>query len=382
MKVKFISFVLNLIKRVAVLLPLKNYIIFESNPDFADNTFEVYQKMLELELNNQYKFFWFLNGTNEYELPNNVYIIKRKYGSTIDRIKTIWINSRAKYIIDCNAYVHKLRKNQVRIHIKHGLPIKDASAYNYKVGKVDALVVPSEKWIDICSEEHKIDKEFIKPLGFPRNDVLIPKVHSQKTIIWMPTYRYMAAHYDNKMDINDSLKFGLPCIKSIDDLVKVNELLVNLNAILYIRFHPVQDIRHIKFEVLSNIRLCNDEFLKNKGLKLYEFLCETDALISDYSSIYYDYQKLNKPIALSINDFDEYASKNGLICKTVEEFKEKFPAIHLNDFEELTQFITDVINEKNELMLPLETAAEMYDMRSVDNSAQRIVDYLIENYDF
>lgn len=173
------------------------------------------------------------------------------------------------------------------------------------------------------------------------------------------------------MDVNDSLEFGLPCIKSHDDLIKINELLVNLDAILYIRFHPVQDIRHIKFEALSNIKLCNDEFLKNNDLRFYEFLCETDALISDYSSIYYDYQKLNKPIALSVNDLDEYASKNGLICKTIDEFKEIFPAIHLNDFNDLTNFIIDVVNEK---------AINMYDMRSVDNAAKKIVDYLIENY--
>lgn len=161
-------------------LPLKNRIVFESNLDFADNTFEVYQNMLKMELNEQYKMFWFLNGKSGHNLPSNVYEVQRKNPTAIDRIKVIIINSRARYIIDCNSYVKKFRKDQVRIHIKHGLPIKDASSYNHKIGEVDALVVPFEKWVAICSEEHKLPKKLIKPLGFPRNDILIPKVHEKK----------------------------------------------------------------------------------------------------------------------------------------------------------------------------------------------------------
>ena len=380
MKNKIKDIICVMIMQIAKRLPLKNLIVFESNPDFSDNTFEVYQKMIELKYNQKYKMYWMLNGTASHELSENVFEIKNIKGGLLDKIKYIWIVSRAKFIIDCNTYIHKHRDNQVRIHLKHGLPLKDASIYNYKIGEVDVLSVPSEKWINICANEHGVPLEIVKPLGFPRNDVLIPAKHDGISIIWMPTYRFRAAQVDSKQEINDSLKYGLPCIDSLDDFEKLNDFLVEHDVKLYIRFHPVQDIRNIKFDELSNIILCDDNYLKVNDLKMYEFLCTTDALISDYSSIYYDYQKLNKPIALSVIDFNDYASKNGLLVESLEEYKETYPAVLIENFDELLEFILAVKNGDEKILEPLKLAHKKYDMTSINNSAERIINYLKENY--
>ena len=52
--------------------------------------------------------------------------------------------------------------------------------------------------------------------------------------------------------------------------------------------------------------MANDEYLKEKEIKLNQILSATDALITDYSSIYYDYLLTDKPIGLTINDIDEF----------------------------------------------------------------------------
>lgn len=365
---------------IARCFPLKDIIVFESNPDLADNTFEVYQKMVELKYNQKYKMYWMLNGTVLHELPKNVYEIKSIKGNLLDKIKYTWIVSRAKFIIDCNTYIHKHREDQIRIHLKHGISIKDASKYSHDIGAVDIVSVPSEKWINTCVQEHGVPIEVVKPLGFPRNDVLIPVEHTEKSIIWMPTYRFRASQVDSNQEINDSLKYGLPCIDSIDDFEKLNAFLFEHHVKLYIRFHPVQDIRNINFDELSNIILCDDNYLKVNNLKLYEFLCGTDALISDYSSIYYDYQKLNKPIALAVVDFDDYANKNGLLVDSLEEYKEKYPAVFIENFDELLEFILAVKNGDEKILEPLKLAHKKYDMTSINNSAERIINYLKENY--
>ena len=369
-----------IIMQVAKRLPLKNIIVFESNPDFSDNTFEVYQKLVELNYNKKYKMYWMLNGTDSHDLPENVFEIKSIKGGFIDKVKFTLVVSRAKFIIDCNAYIHKHRKDQVRIHLKHGLPMKDASKYTHDIGAVDIVSVPSEKWIDICANEHGVPLEVVKPLGFPRNDVLITKPHNQKTIIWMPTYRFRTAQVDADQDINNSLPYGLPCINSKNDFKKLNDFLVEKESILYIRFHPVQDIRNIKFEELSNIILCDDNYLKKNGFKLYEFLCGTDALITDYSSIYYDYQRLNKPIAIAVVDFDDYVNRNGLLVDSLEKFKETYPATFIENFEDLLDFISAVKNNDEKILESLKQAHDMYDMGSVKNSAEIIINYLRENY--
>ena len=382
MKQKIFNIVNSLVVFIAKLLPMKKQVVFESNPDFADNTLPVYNKMIEKGYNEKYKFVWLLNGTDTHNLPSNVSEIRRNNGSFADKMKCSWIIARSKYIIDCNTYVRKCRKGQIRIHLKHGLPIKDASAYTHGVGALDVLCVPSEKWLDICSKEHGVDKKFIKPLGFPRNDELVVKEHSQKSVMWMPTYRFTAYDFDNGKKINDGLKYGLPGINSMDELSNINAYLAVKNAILYVRFHPAQDTRNIKIDLFSNIKLCDNEFLNNNSMSLYEFLCITDGLISDYSSIYYDYLKLEKPIALSVCDFDEYLENNGIICKTIDEFKATFPAEYLYDYDDLFAFIRKVVENDVVDCQSVNKAKELYDMASVPNSAETILNYMIENFDF
>lgn len=374
-KCKVADTLINLTNKLSVALPMKNYIAFESNPDFSDNTGALYEEMISEGLNEKYKFFWMLNDSKSHDLPKNVFEIQRDF---IACLKKTWVLGRAKFIIDCNVYLHKTREEQIRVHLKHGLPIKDASNYTKKCGSVDLITVPSEQWIGICAKEHNVPNNIVKPLGFPRNDILSLKKHDKISIIWMPTYRTHKLQSDN--NFGKFSLFGVPCIEKPDDFFELNNTLVNNDVILYIRFHPAQKLDNIRFEHYSNIILCDDNYLKSRNLKLYEFLCETDALISDYSSIYFDYLLLNNPIALSLSDFDEYSKYNGLIYKTLKEFKEAFPAVYLNNLEELKKFIIDVAEHNIKICEPIKSANEKYNMGQVRNSSKTIIKYLKENY--
>ena len=373
-KCKVADTLINLTNKLSLALPMKNYIAFESNPDFSDNTGALYEEMISEGLNEKYNFFWMLNDSKSHDLPKNVFEIQHDF---IACLKKTWVLGRAKFIIDCNVYLHKTREDQTRVHLKHGLPIKDASNYTKKCGSVDLITVPSEQWIDICAKEHNVPNNIVKPLGFPRNDILSLKKHDKISIIWMPTYRTHKLLKDNRFE--KFSVFGVPCIENSNDFLELNDILVKNNVMLYIGFHPVQKLDNIKFENLSNITLCDDCYLNSRNLKLYEFLCETDALISDYSSIYFDYLLLNNPIALSLGDFDEYSKYNGLIYKTLKEFKEAFPAVYLDNFEDLKQFIKNVADHNNEIAEPVKRANEKYNMGQVKNSSKTIIKYLKEN---
>ena len=152
------------------LLPAKN-IVFESIPNFADNTYFLYQKLLEMGYNRKYHFYWLVrdlkNCPPPEELPKHVHILLRHApphqsdDQKKSKLWTIWYSivdkiavalkvmekanvlMRAKFIIDCNDYVYKLDSRTTRIHLKHGLPIKDASYYTHQIGEVDFMSVPS-----------------------------------------------------------------------------------------------------------------------------------------------------------------------------------------------------------------------------------------------
>lgn len=379
-KEKIFKIISNIVTRISKFFSLSNTIVFESNPDFSDNTYPVYELLLEKNYNIKYKFVWILNSPKqERNLPKNVFQVQRFSGSVIEKIRAIWIMSRAKYIIDSNRYIHKSRDSQIRVHLKHGLPIKDASTYTQAIGKVDLISVPSKYWVDISSNEHSIDKKYIKPLGFPRNDVLKKKVHNGKNIIWMPTYRNCAG-VNNGFDFNKLMPFGLPFIESENNLNFLNDFLLSVNVCLYVRLHPAQNLNGIHIDNYSNICLCDNEFLEKNNFVLYEFLGYTDALITDYSSIYYDYLLLDNPIAVALQDFDEYSKANGIIYDNIKEYKEAYPAYFINNFDDLISFIGEISNNIDSSMQVRLVAKEKYQGGVDTNATNRVVDYIIEEY--
>lgn len=366
------------------LLPLKNQIIFESNPDFSDNTYQVYLKMLEQGYNQKYRMVWILSGKSKnYDLPKNVSVIRREYGNFFEKTAARWAAGRSKYIIDCNRYVKKTSPKQIRIHLKHGLPMKEVKGYNYYIGDIDVLSVPSEYWIEECAKEHNVSPSLVKPLGFPRNDVLIPQPHNSKNIIWMPTY-VSAGQISSteRLNLINKMPFGLPAIDNIEQIRELNDLFKANNAFLYIRLHPAQDSSVLSLEDMSNVIICNDDFLRKNNSTLYSFLCKTDALVSDYSSIYYDYLRLNKPIALVTKFFKEYKEECGALLFTYEEYVERFPAILINSYEELTDFFKSVFRGDDTDKKNRERIREKYMPDRDTVSSENIINYLKDNFGF
>ena len=48
----------------------------------------------------------------------------------------------------------------------------------------------------------------------------------------------------------------------------------------------------------------------------YEILAAVDALLTDYSSVYWDYLNANRPIGLCWEDYDEFEKLNGFLINT------------------------------------------------------------------
>lgn len=385
-KEKAMKILSDLIDFITKTLPLKNLIVFESKPDFADNTYFLFRKMIELGYNKKYKMYWILGDEkSDYNLPKNVYSVRRQFGTPLEKIKARYLIGRARYIIDCNRFIHKTSDRQVRVYLKHGLPMKSVPNYNLNVGKLDLISVPSESWIKKCAEEHEVDSKYIKPLGFPRNDILKPQNHNGINIIWMPTWISGNFSTEDEITANPLIRempFGLPCIQTTEQIDKINGIFQKHNAFLYIRLHPAQDNTVIRITDKSNIIVCNDAFLKSQDTTLYKFLCGTDALISDYSSIYYDYLKLDKPIALITKYYKEYKDNCGFIKYTYEEFKDNFPANFINSYEELLEFFNNIFEGIDPAEVKRKEAMMKYMPPTDSDSSENIINYLIENFDF
>ena len=169
--------------------------------------------------------------------------------------------------------------------------------------------------------------------GYPRYDKLYRVEVSEKEIFFMPTWRNWIKLEDTK--IEDTEYF-----KNIMELVtneKLNKFLEENNIKFNIYIHQLmQDY----LKSFSKIKLGKNVQLLPKESEITKELQKAKILITDYSSVAYDFFYLNKPILFFQFDKDEYQKKVG---SYVDLDKELFGKAVYN-VDECVQGIIDLTN--------------------------------------
>lgn len=119
------------------------------------------------------------------------------------------------------------------------------------------------------------------------------KEESRQKVIYMPTFRDADPQY---------------IYKAIPDWEGFNRFLKDNNIVFYLKVHRVtplpKDLNYDNIRVLDN------------SLDIYPLLPLFDRLITDYSSVMFDYAILRKPIIIYDYDLEEYASESRCVFKS------------------------------------------------------------------
>lgn len=364
-------------------LPRRNIIIFESSPYFSDNTYWFFKYLTEkTDVAKKYKLVWILKENTEFRdslCGTKIKCITRKQNNFLEKAQYLYYYHFAKFIIDCNSYVQKKHPKQRRIFLGHGMPFKVATDYVLKKGDADMNMLTTYCFKEIYNKLGDKD-ELMRNYGYPRNDILaenagIRKNRDKTYIIWMPTYRQHAK--PTELRIESQFPLGLPVIKSHEQMHEINEHLKQSNTILYLRPHPAQDLSVMKIDEMSNIIIADSQFLDKKNIQLYELLAKTDALISDYSSVYYDYLLLERPIALAMEDLEEYKEKWPL---AFDDVKANYKCQYLDTVEDLKKFITDVATDNYEYQKEILEAKKRFNDYTDNKASERIYKFMVNEY--
>ena len=232
------------------------------------------------------------------------------------------------FTADC-VVTNKVRADQKSFYFTHG-----AVCLKSVIGKcnlsdtVDYILSPSEAYGPIQAKQGGLpfpNDRFVY-LGYPSYDRLFtPSEHElakvtkesyRKVVIWMPTFRKGGGYKRN--DSTKEQPLGIPIIESEEELKQLNDELVKMDMLLIIKIHPMQDPETIKVHGMSNVCVLTGSTVKNLNVDNYRLLKDSDALLSDYSSIAYDYLMLNRPIGYDFSDLDSYT--NGLCVDNPDEY--------------------------------------------------------------
>lgn len=245
------------------------------------------------------------------------------------------------------SFFHSIRfkpaNNQFSIQMWHGSAVKRFDLHDeYRNGQYYSVIFCASPFFSkMYRKAFGITDDKLVFLGNPRNDYLfVPTTGSIKTasknIIWMPTYRQGLGRDDSSNIIPVINKNN---ISIIDDLLK------GLDMMLFIKPHPMQSKKlDILLSGIDNIKVLTDDQLRDANIPLYSFLGAMDALLTDYSSVFFDYLLLDRKIGFVIDDIDEYSQKRGF---AFENLFELMPGDKIYNINELLTFIKN-LNIDNE----------------------------------
>lgn len=363
------------------ILPRHNIIIFESIPSFSDNTYWFFKYLIEnTDVAEKYKLVWRVRTVDDIRdelCGKKIKCIVKNPKTAKQKIELGYYWNFAKFIVDCNDYVYKKHPKQKRVFLGHGMPLKIVKEYDLIKGQVDMNMITTynfnEHFYDIGDRD-----ENMRNYGYCRTDVMaehagIRKNRDKTYIIWMPTYRQHTRA--NQLRIENNFPLGLPVIKSNEQMEEINECLKENNAVLYLRPHPSQDVSVMKLDEMSNIVIADNNYLGSK--QIYDFLTETDALITDYSSVYYDYLMIDRPIALAIEDLEDFSAKWPMFY---DDFKANYKCPYIYTVDDLKQFIKDVATDNDTHKEERAKAKEKFNDYTDGKTCERVYNFMVKEY--
>lgn len=307
--------------------------IYCANDVLSDNSEALFDYLITHDYHKKYRIVCGVRNPGSYKKDKNVFFIHKR--------RCIYQYMKSAHVFySFGKLPIKPSKKQCVINMWHGIPLKTigklSDINNGNEFFFSYVCAPSEMYRPIMARAFGCPERNVCICGEPKTDRLFEekKQRKNKLIIWLPTFRqskYLG--YDDSTD--DSL---LPLLHQ-DEWGELNHILKQNHIQLVAKLHPLQDINGFTHTEMSNLSIFCDTYFKKSIGDLYSFLSQSDALISDYSSVCLEYLVLDRPICYTVGDMDEYTCKRGFVFENPLEF---MPGEKIKDKAGLYNFINDI----------------------------------------
>lgn len=323
-----------------------------SGRQYSDSPREIYLKMKQDDYFKDYKFVWAMDNPDKFSsIEDNVININSfKYLKEL-MSSSIWIS---------NASIERLipyKSDKITyINTWHGIPLK------YIGGDAQDVDYITKYWYDnmqadlmsACSPyDYQIFKSVfpkvknIKMIGLPRNETLYghvgqkEKKFDKKVILYAPTFR-------ENSDNSNNMFFSRDFSDQFPDVI------------FLVRSHYFSDLN------INNMIDVSDKDL-NKIMEV------VDLVITDYSSLMFDYSILEKPLVLYPYDLREYEHSRGMYMDISQ-----LPFTKIEDVKSLKEYLECFNQIYPQEVTKAQKVKEMY-QNNTHNSTDYIIRFLKES---
>ncbi|OEK52049.1 hypothetical protein ASS95_11020, partial [Staphylococcus equorum] len=377
-KVRNIAFYINKREKIRV---RDKYILFESyhGSNFTGNIYSIFNSMVKKDLD--FKYFIVLKDLNnpirrkiEKEHKRNVEFVK------YESYKYFKLLSKSKYLINDTSFMSYFikRDSQIYVNTWHGTPIKKLGKdiesnflNNHKniqrnIAAADKLIFPNKFTSDTFVNSLDLNGILNADIGIygnARMDLTINRDRNnlqkkykleedKKIVLYAPTW---------EENLEDGKEYAL---KLSEEVSKIQETLGE-DYKVYLKTH---------YFLYENIRkYVNNEILIPSWFETNELLVCVDMLITDYSSIMFDYLPLNRPVYFYLPNHNQYIEKRGIYIDI-----KKLPGHASFDFSDLINTILiEETQYKNTYIKQRINFLQLYCYLDDGRATERAIDFIL-----
>lgn len=364
-------------------LPMdNNVIVFESNlaRSFGGNPLAIYNELVR-QGDTRKKIIACNKSIRSYD--KNTHVIKRHSPAFMYHM------ARAKFWVSNQNLPFYLRRRKEGVYVQtwHGTPLKrmmfdQDNFYGRDSGYIDRVTQSVAQWSTLVSPNPHTTKAMqssyrftgpIKEVGYPRNDILVSDKKNKLAtsvrhylsiagdkfvVLYAPTFR------DDQSTKRGRFSFDWPFdphqwVKEVGDdvvlLVRTHNLISNKLAI-------PEELRHNIIDVATYP-------------DIQELFLASDMLVTDYSSSFFDYAILQRPIVFYAYDLENY--KDNLRGFYLDYYTE-LPGPIVTDNESLFEKIKEYANPATRPQQPIDPAfLERFAPHEDGRASARVIDQLL-----
>lgn len=372
-------------------LPIeKNTILYESRDgqNITDNPYAIFKFLLNNPAYKHLKHIWTIQKPEELKIVMDEYKNYDNVSFVVRNTKEYTkILATSKYLIS-NATFQSFvvpREEQIYINTWHGTPLK---TMGFKIPgnpsnsknvvrnflSADYLISPNRHTTEMYTDSYKMEGLYSGSIiedGYPRNDLTLntDKTYiqnklisynlsideSKKTVLYAPTWKGTSiTKAKNDME------------QIISDMKKLENNIGNEYNIL-IKVHPYLYSTAKKYDEIKNI-LIPDYADTNEVLSM------VDVLITDYSSIFFDFLVTGKPILFYVWDAESYVQERGSYF-----LLDELPGPTLYTISELIDAFENKERYKEETESKYQQFRDKFTPYDDGNTTERLVNFIFKN---
>lgn len=359
-------------------LPVKqDVILWQSNggESVGCHPLALFQELVKTGEVDKYLHIWVLNdfGSDVPEAVRNsdrVIFVKRHSDGYRRALAT------AKYLVNNSTFPgYYIRKaGQQYLNTWHGTPYKTLgkdmrgemfkhAAFVRDILQSTHLISPNRHTTNVLLDSHDVRGLFsgkLAEIGSPRIDTTLNLSDTRRAeilrvldidddrpvVLYAPTWRGLS----NEADVNTD---------QLQDHLKV---LAGIDGHLIFRAHRLEEQSLKGVDVAATVAPAS--------IDTNELLAVVDVLVTDYSSVFYDYLPRMKPIVFFMHDQDEYLAERGVYFDNDE-----LPGFIETTAEDTATRVNSLLRKPNEIHTNHESSLAEFASREDGNAAKRVLDF-------